>query len=257
MDNSAAPQPAPPLKYYSSLAPFRAYFRAGTPILMYHKVGPRPRGAVMKFLYVSPALFARQMAELRAAHYASVPLEGVRNAAERSIAITFDDGFRNVLRHALAPLAEAKFRAIQFIVADRIGRSNEWDLPAGEAPEPLMDKAEIADWLAAGHAIGAHTLTHPNLRRIPREQAREEIAASGKRLEDLFGVPIRHFCYPYGARDKALEELVQEAGYETACTTEPGINSPGTPPLGLKRFTARYASRNPRDMLARLFVRWR
>jgi len=244
----------PPLKYYSSLPAFRTYFRTGIPILTYHKVGPRPSAAVLKFLYVSPSLFSRQMAELRKADFTSIGLDSIPgNAGEKRIALTFDDGFRNVLRHALQPLADANFHAIQFIVADLIGKSNEWDLPMGEAPEPLMDKAEIADWLAAGHSIGAHTLTHPNLRRIPPRQAREEVFASKKRLEDLFGVPIRHFCYPYGARDRALGELVQEAGYETACTTECGINEADTPRFGLKRLTARYPSRNPRDVLARLF----
>lgn len=245
---------APPLKYYSSLPAFRTYFRSGTPILTYHKVGVRPSGALLKFLYVPPGLFSRQIAELRKAGFAGIGLEEIPgNAGEKRIAITFDDGFRNVLQNALRPLADANFHAIQFIVADLIGRSNEWDLPAGEAPEPLMDKAEITDWLAAGHAIGSHTLTHPNLRRISREQAREEILASKKRLEDLFGSPIRHFCYPYGAWDKSLGDLVQEAGYETACTTERGINEPKTPRFGLKRLTARYPSRNPRDILVRLF----
>ena len=248
----------PPLKYYSSLPPFRAYFRTGIPILMYHKIGPRPSNALLKFLYVSPRLFSRQIAGLREAGFTSAPLETIPAEGSGSrVAITFDDGFRNVFRYGLQPLADAKFLTIQFIVADLIGKNNAWDVQKGEAPEPLMDKAEIADWLAAGHSIGAHTLTHPDLRRIPPAQAREEIFASKRRLEDSFGVAIRHFCYPYGSWDEALADLVREAGYETACTTECGINDRTTSRFALKRLTARYPSRKPRDILARLFHRLR
>ncbi len=61
-----------------------------------------------------------------------------------------------------------------------------------------MDERQIRDWLAAGHEIGAHTLTHPALAELPPERARAEIFDSRKLLEDRFGVPVRHFCYPYG-----------------------------------------------------------
>ena len=42
----------------------------------------------------------------------------------------------------------------------------------------------------------------------------------------------------------AAEDLVADAGYLTACTTEFGVNKPGDSPLALKRITARYPSRN-------------
>ena len=52
----------------------------------------------------------------------------------------------------------------------------------GEAPAPLMDAAQVKDWLAAGHEIGSHTLTHPWLTRLPLSEAREEISGSKKKL---------------------------------------------------------------------------
>ena len=158
--------------------------------------------------------------------------------------LTFDDGFASVLEHGLKPLAQYGFQAIQFLVADSLGKSNVWDRAAGEVPAPLMDAAQVREWLAAGHRIGSHTLTHPFLSRIPTPQAREEIAASRKKLEDTFGVAVDHFCYPYGDWNEAVRDLVAEAGYRTACTTEFGINPVGTSPLSLKRITARYRSRN-------------
>lgn len=241
--------------YYHSLTPFRKLFETGAPVLTYHKLGPRPRGVRLKGLYVGEKLFARQLAELRDAGF-STPLLAemfpVKENSQKQIVLTFDDGFANVLRHGLKPLAENKFRAIQFLVADLLGKTNEWDARAGEASEPLMDLTQVREWLAAGHEIGSHTLTHPYLTRLSRERAREEIFASKKKLEDLFGRTIGHFCYPYGDWNETVRNLVMEAGYKTAFTTAAGINHVGDSPFELKRFTARYPSRNLKMIWSRL-----
>ena len=238
--------------YYTRLAEFRSLFSMGTPILTYHKLGPRPPRVRRKGLYVSAALLDRQLEELRRAGFASGSLDAVPGAlggAGRSVVVTFDDGCANVLEHGLGPLERYEFRAVQFLVAGLLGKTNAWDADRGEAPEPLMNVSQVRTWLAAGHSVGAHSMTHPDLTRVPPARAREEIGASKKRLEDLFGVPVAHFCYPYGAWNPALAEMVREAGYRTACTTEFGVNTAGTPPLALRRITARYRSRSLRSIL--------
>ena len=246
--------------YYHSLEPFRELFRTGVPVLTYHKLGPRPSRARLKGLYVSERLFARQLAELSGAGFLALPLTDALLAEAEPrprIGITFDDGFCNALRYGLETLARHQFRAIEFLVADKIGKSNEWEQREGEAHEPLMDVAGVREWLAAGHEIGSHSLTHPFLTRLPLARAREEIAASRKKLEDLFGHAVEHFCYPYGDWNKVVRDLAQEAGYKTACTTEFGINTAETPPLALKRITARYPSRSLKAIWSRLGARIR
>jgi peptidoglycan/xylan/chitin deacetylase (PgdA/CDA1 family) len=239
--------------YYSTLAPFQALFGQGNPILTYHKLGPRPLRARLKGLYLSRRLFTEQLQELRAAGYTCGSLENCAGRLQnRRVVITFDDGYVNVLEHGLKPLASTGFKAMQFLVADLMGKHNEWDVPQGEVPAPMMDPAQVRDWLAAGHDIGSHTLTHPWLTRLTVAAAREEIAASRKKLEDTFSRPIRHFCYPYGDWNESVRDLVAEAGYQTACTTNPGVNAPADSPFALKRFTARYPSRNLKAIWARL-----
>ena len=231
--------------YYSSLRPFRAVFARGNPILTYHKLGPRPAGVRIKGLYVSARLFQRQLRELATAGFQAGLLGKCAGPQqEKRMVITFDDGYVNVLRHGLGALAETGFRAVQFLVPDLLGQHNRWDVAVGEAPEPMMDADQVREWLAAGHEIGSHTLTHPFLTQLAPAQAREEISASRKKLEDLFGRPIEHFCYPYGDWNEMVRDLVVEAGYKTACTTDAGINTAADSPYSLKRFTARYASRN-------------
>jgi peptidoglycan/xylan/chitin deacetylase (PgdA/CDA1 family) len=245
--------PAGP-SYFTTLPPFRALFETGKPCLTYHKLGPRPRGVRLKGLYVGAKLFERQLSELRRAGFSTAGVEtlaGQDGNANKQLALTFDDGFANVLRHGLEPLARHGFRAIEYLVAERLGGTNDWDAPDGEVQERLMDTAQVRDWLAAGHGIGSHTLTHPHLTRISPQRAKEEIFASRKKLEDLFGVPVRHFCHPYGDWNAAVRDLVIAAGYETACTTEFGVNGAGTSPFELRRITARHRSISLKALRAR------
>jgi peptidoglycan/xylan/chitin deacetylase (PgdA/CDA1 family) len=90
------------------------------------------------------------------------------------------------------------------------------------------------------------------LTRLTLRDAREEIFASKKKLEDLFGIAVEDFCYPYGDWNESVRDLVVEAGYRTACTTEFGLNTPATPPLALRRITVRHPTRTLRNLKAAL-----
>ena len=207
----------------------------------------------LKGLYVSAALFRQQLAELKAAGFQNGSLRDCSGPVKpRQIVLTFDDGYVKVLQHAIGALAQTQFNAIQFLPVNFLGKSNEWDVALGETSEPIMDATQIRDWLAAGHDIGSHTLTHPFLTRLAPDQAREEIFASKKKLEDLFGRSIEHFCYPYGDWNSVVRDWVMEAGYRTASTTDFGVNTPETSSFALKRITARYPSRSLKALLKRI-----
>ena len=210
----------------------------GVPVFAYHQLASPPPGAADPFLYVSPRRFEAQLAALRQAGWTCAPLADTLTAgdnAARKAVVTFDDGLASVLEHALPPLARHQFRALEFLVAGLLGRRNEWDIAKGDVPEKLMDAAQVRDWLAAGHDIGSHSMTHRNLRHLDPAAAREEIAGSKRALEDLFGVPVAHFCYPYGRWNDAARDLAGEAGYHTASTLRFGVNTCQTPRLELRR----------------------
>jgi peptidoglycan/xylan/chitin deacetylase (PgdA/CDA1 family) len=238
-------------EYFSELPPYREHFSEGFPILCYHKIEAVPAGARIKGLYLEPALFRRQIQELSGAGF-SFSLPG-SHAPSQSIAITFDDGFLSNLEAGVPVMKKIGARAINYLVADRIGKSSDWETAEGGEARPLMDEAQVHDWLAAGNWIGAHTCTHPRLSKIPRDRAREEIFSSKKMLEDRFGQPIEHFAYPFGAYDDAVVEMVREAGFKTACTMDRGVNDRNTDPLRLKRWTARYRTRTLGSLFRKLF----
>lgn len=218
--------------HYCQLAPFAAAFRQGTPALLYHRLGSVALLARRRGLTLPTRVFARQLAELKAAGFTSGNLR-----------LTFDDGDASTLA-ALEPLRTHGFRATQFLVADRLGRTNDWDATGA----PLMDHFQVREWLAAGHAIGSHSLTHARLSALSPAAAREEIHASRHRLEDLFGVSVDAFAYPWGEWNQHLAGEVAAAGYRRAYTTEAGVNDAATPPFALRRHCVWCAWRRPSEL---------
>jgi peptidoglycan/xylan/chitin deacetylase (PgdA/CDA1 family) len=108
--------------------------------------------------------------------------------------------------------------------------------PQGEFAPMSWDDARRV--VAGGMEVGAHTVTHPILSALPsRQELDSEIAGSRDRIEACLDRPVRHFCYPNGRmRDigPALD-AVREAGFDTAVTTETGINRADADPLLLRR----------------------
>jgi peptidoglycan/xylan/chitin deacetylase (PgdA/CDA1 family) len=73
--------------------------------------------------------------------------------------------------------------------------------------------------VAAGMAIGAHTLSHPVLSQMARELAQTEIEQSGRILEEAVGFKIWSFAYPFGDQTSVGEreiEIARQAGYTCA-----------------------------------------
>lgn len=74
--------------------------------------------------------------------------------------------------------------------------------------------------------LGAHTIHHYAVARLPKEQARLEIEESGRLIELETGKRPRHFAYPYGypaAAGPREFAMTAEAGYSTAVTTRHGV----------------------------------
>lgn len=237
--------------YYASFSDFQKFFQEGIPILNYHMIAPLPANRLLKGLYVSPKVFTRQLQELHNARFSTTSLTHVfktKDNVHRHVVISFDDGYQSVFDNAMDALANDQFKAVQFLVPKFLGKSNEWDLILDMEQQRLMDVPQIREWLSAGHEIGSHTLTHPYLTRLSLKQAREEITASKKLLEDLFGIEVKHFCYPYGDYNENVRHWVIEAGYRTASTIRFGINTVASDPFTLCRIKGRHPTRKLRSL---------
>ena len=160
--------------HYFRLSSFVSLFDSGLPILVYHKVGKAPFFCRHRGLFASRSLIARQLAELKDAgfEFSTLGASGIG----RTIVITFDDGYASCFEQALSVLSDCGCKAVQFLVSAQIGQVNDWD----GTKERIMDKIQVADWLAAGHSIGSHTVTHADLTRLGEREAREEIVEIGR-----------------------------------------------------------------------------
>jgi peptidoglycan/xylan/chitin deacetylase (PgdA/CDA1 family) len=67
--------------------------------------------------------------------------------------------------------------------------------------------------------VGAHTVMHPFLSALPVQLQRHEIQQGKARMEEILGHPVRSFAYPYGNFTPETVALVQEAGFDRACST--------------------------------------
>jgi peptidoglycan/xylan/chitin deacetylase (PgdA/CDA1 family) len=74
--------------------------------------------------------------------------------------------------------------------------------------------------------IGAHTLTHPNLKRVGPERLMRELRQSALKVADYCGRPPKVFAYPYGGRNAVGPReaaAARECGFAVAVTTQPGV----------------------------------
>lgn len=120
--------------------------------------------------------------------------------------------------------------------------------------DELFDKLRTWSGVAAAHAvetlsadelrrladgglmeIGAHTITHRRLPALPRAEQLEEIRGSKRQLEQVLGLDVRLFSYPFGAHDRTTVRCTREAGLACACTTRAGGIHRSTDPYRLPR----------------------
>lgn len=199
------------------------------PILMYHQIGiPPARGSYLRGATVHPRRFANQMILLSRLGYRGVSLrEGIpyiRGEKQGKVVIlTFDDGYENVFENARPILKTLGFSATNFIVTDRVGDVNRWMLPKSKLPAQLMTDAQIRQWHNEGFEIGSHTCNHIYLSQANVKEQQDELGRSKDYLEQLLGVPVDSFCYPYGDIDAQAIDSVKQAGYQWAVATHKGL----------------------------------
>lgn len=210
------------------MASLRTENSSPIPILMYHQIEVAPaKGAPLRGLCVAPKSFARQMYLLKLLGYQGLCmtqllpyLRGER--VGKVVGITFDDGFLNNHTNALPVLQRHGFSSTSFAVSQHVGKTNQWDHKIGIASAPLMNAAQLRQWIDGGQEVGAHTRHHVKLSHVSSQDALQEIALCKSELESATGSPVRHFCYPYGDFAQEHVDMARAAGYESATTTARG-----------------------------------
>ncbi len=140
------------------------------------------------------------------------PLAPLINSGRSKILITFDDAYEDVYRYAYPFMQEHGFKGIVFVVANSIGDYNIWDATFGR-PSKHMNIEQLSDLISSGWVLGSHSLSHPDLTMVPKKTLLREVGDSKKKLEDMFGVEVPYFAYPYGKYNMEVIEAVRNSGY--------------------------------------------
>jgi peptidoglycan/xylan/chitin deacetylase (PgdA/CDA1 family) len=179
------------------------------PILMYHHVEVAPVESPYR---VAASKFEDEIRLLHDWQYTPITttmlIQAIKHGAAlppHPVIITFDDANEDNYAVAFPIMKKYGFTGILYLPFDYIGTPG------------YLNVKEINEMIAAGWEIGSHTLTHPvDFLTLGKDALRAEIVDSRSRLEELFGVPVLTFAYPFGDVTSAAVDYVHFAGYEAA-----------------------------------------
>ncbi len=127
----------------------------------------------------------------------------------------------DVLYWRLRKMPEAE----RVVLVRTFATSHGYDLDA-QCRSLIMDWQELRQFADDPLCtIGAHTVHHYELAKLPSEQARSEIAQSADILQAKFGQRPTHISYPIGGPASAGPrefDLARDLGFRTGVTTRPG-----------------------------------
>lgn len=205
-------------------------------ILMYHRVF-----ASAHRLAVTPELFRRHLDLLAERGVAVVSVRDLLamngHEGRPAVALTFDDGYREMADLVADELVRRSFGATFYVLPRFAGQGHEISPEAcfADGGDRFVSHAAIRDMHAAGFEIGAHGLTHRSFTRLDAQQSRDEIAGSRRELEDLLGAPVAGLAYPRGHHADLHKQQAAAAGYAYAVSVRPGAIGTKADPMALPR----------------------
>lgn len=213
-------------------------------ILLYHSVGGVPGS---DYDYDLPEALFREQIRLLSGQFEPVDLgtlfEDRVGDDRKAMAVTFDDGFRNVHDVAAPILREFDVPATVFVCSDLLGdadpvRIREHHSLGPDAHDVLLTERQVRD-LAADDlfVVGNHTASHARLTDVDDEGVVEQVVGGKRRLEALVGGTVDRFSYPYGAHDSQVADVVADS-HDITVTSERGLVGPSPDRHRLPRIDA-------------------
>jgi peptidoglycan/xylan/chitin deacetylase (PgdA/CDA1 family) len=166
-------------------------------------------------------------------------------AANAAIEVELDSPFLLDLSTS-ALRSDAAWRIVCYLRSISDTRRREWcavfekqmNLPSNLLEDRMLKWDQVKTMHRSGIFFGAHTMTHPSVRRLESAAFHEEFVRSKQLLEAGLGSAIEDFAYPFGRPSDvspAAQEFLARSGYRSAATTMEGFNTAETNPYLLNR----------------------
>lgn len=207
-------------------------------ILMYHSISDTPHDPFS----IHPQVFERQMAVLAASGKTVIGLDEAltclyhQKSFQRTVVITFDDGYCDFLTTAVPVLKRFGFPATLFVPTGLVGGTARWH--NYDKSKPLLNWDELEEAQRLGFTIASHTVSHPRLSQCSDTSLADELEMSLITLRQRLGNVLPILAYPFGDFGEREIKAARKAGYTGGVSTiSRWGNYPWTNPFWLERVT--------------------
>jgi len=197
------------------------------PVLAYHSITYSKGNSICLPL----VNFKEQMKYLKDNGYHTITLSDLykyrtrqKTLPEKSVVLTFDDGYKNNYIDMFPVLKKYNFKATIFVISSFVDKNSKF-----------LTSKQLVEMDKYGIEIDAHTVKHENLITLSKDKQLQTVTQSKKDIEKILNKKINFFSYPYGGYNKSAIEVVKKAGYTMAVTTDAGWESKNNNVLILPR----------------------
>jgi peptidoglycan/xylan/chitin deacetylase (PgdA/CDA1 family) len=191
-----------------------------TTILCYHSVdaGWQSPLAIPNRTFAEQAAWLARSARVHSLERALEIADASGRLPRGSTALTFDDGYGGMVRHALPELARLGLPATLFVVTGALDgsvRPEDWIRPgdlAGTSPD-VVGLGDVQALAAAGWTFGSHSHTHRDLTELSEQECFDDLRASRTVLEDAIGRAVNWIAYPGGRHAPHVRRAARRAGF--------------------------------------------
>ena len=188
-------------------------------VLCYHAISPTWSATFS----VAPETLERQLGLLvRRGWKGATFSDAVLNPpANKTLAVTFDDGFASVFERAEPILSALGLVATVFVPTGFMSAQEalNWEGIEAWGRSPDAHELRCMSWDTLGQLadrgweIGSHTRSHPHLMRLSDDALREELHESGKEISQRVSRRCESVAYPYGEADARIARVAEQVGY--------------------------------------------
>ncbi len=221
-------------------------WQLGVPVLYYHHIACPPANTTEAIYYLCPTQFNAQLSYLKANGWRTITADQLAAdfvsqtcPADKTFVVSLDDGDEDAYANA-APILEGQGMRGTFFV-----------IPGKTPDQGELTTEQMRDLAQRGHAIGNHTLTHPNLKKLDHAGLVQQIEGAEVALGNILGYRPATFAYPYGRYNDAAVAQVAASGFDLAFTVRPGAVESTSAPLLSKRIETLATEGGP-QLLAKL-----